>query len=243
MIRPDDLTAGEICAYLESRDQEPERQPAQVLAYREAAAVLVAVKDPDRLRPLGSAPVGVAAEFLGRDLIPATGTAFNGRSCSRPKSAPRRSGICSVPDESKRRSRRTRANETVNCRHTSSGTCSATRRRWRTSRYRNWTRRSRLRSGSQEWSRASPRPRGRSDGGVPAPARAARDPGRGCRVPRQAAGTRPTQKLRRGHPPGADNRAVALDGSRVGGTGTAACHLHHGDRRSRKIVAGRAVHT
>lgn len=79
MTRPDDLTAEEIHAYLDSREQGPERRPAHVLAYREAAAVLVAVKDPDRLRPLGSAPAGAAAELLGRDLIPATGTAFNGQ--------------------------------------------------------------------------------------------------------------------------------------------------------------------
>lgn len=79
MTRPDDLTAEEIRAYLDSQDRGAERSPAHVLAYREAAAVLVAVKDPDRLRPLGSAPAGAAAEFLGRDLIPATGTAFNGQ--------------------------------------------------------------------------------------------------------------------------------------------------------------------
>lgn len=78
-MRPDDLTAEEICTYLDSRAPGAESPAAHIRAYREAASVLVAVKDPARLRPLGSAPVGAASDLLGRDLIPATGTAFNGR--------------------------------------------------------------------------------------------------------------------------------------------------------------------
>jgi len=76
--RPDELTLEEIRAYLDSQ-APPGRRPAHVLAYREAAAVLAAIADLERLQPLGAAPAGKAAELLGPDLIPATGTAFNGQ--------------------------------------------------------------------------------------------------------------------------------------------------------------------
>jgi hypothetical protein len=78
MQRPDELTVEEIRAYLDSQ-APPERPPAHVWAYRAAAAVLAAIREPDRLRPFGEAPAGKAAELLGPDLIPATGAAFNGR--------------------------------------------------------------------------------------------------------------------------------------------------------------------
>ena len=78
MQRPDELTVEEIRAYLDSQ-APPERPLAHVRAYREAAAVLAAIREPGRLRPLGDAPTGRAGELLGPDLIPATGAAFNGR--------------------------------------------------------------------------------------------------------------------------------------------------------------------
>ena len=77
MQRPDELTVKEIRAYLDSQAPS-ERPPAHVRAYRESAAVLAAIRDPGRLRPLGEAPAGKAGDLLGPDLIPATGAAFNG---------------------------------------------------------------------------------------------------------------------------------------------------------------------
>jgi hypothetical protein len=78
MQRPDELTFEEIRTYLGSQTR-PEQPPAHVRAYRAAAAVLAAIRDPERLRPLGDAPPGKATELLGPDLIPATGAAFNGQ--------------------------------------------------------------------------------------------------------------------------------------------------------------------
>lgn len=83
--RPDELTVEEIHAYLDSQARA-ERPPAHVRAYREAAAVLAAIKEPERLQPLGEAPAGKAAELLGPELIPATGTAFNGQVMLAPES-------------------------------------------------------------------------------------------------------------------------------------------------------------
>jgi hypothetical protein len=77
-MQPDELTVEEIRAYLDTQ-APPERPPAHVRAYREAAAVLAAIREPERLRPFGEAPAGKAAELLGPDLIPATGAAFNGQ--------------------------------------------------------------------------------------------------------------------------------------------------------------------
>ena len=81
MSHPDELHAEEVLAFLASRDEPPpETQPEQAQAYREAAAVLVAVEDPERLRPLGGTPAaGAAAELLGDQLVPATGHKFAGR--------------------------------------------------------------------------------------------------------------------------------------------------------------------
>ena len=77
MAPSNELSLDEIRAYLGS--QAPAVRPApHVRAYREAAAVLAAIAQPDRLRPLGDAPAGAAAELLGLDLIPATGAAFDG---------------------------------------------------------------------------------------------------------------------------------------------------------------------
>jgi hypothetical protein len=78
MQGPDELTVEEIRSYLDS-PAPTKWPPAQIRAYREAAAVLAAIREPERLRPLGEAPAGKAAEVLGPDLIPATGAAFNGR--------------------------------------------------------------------------------------------------------------------------------------------------------------------
>ena len=78
MALPSELTAEDIRAYLDRREPAEDRSSAHIRAYREAAAVLVAVKDVARLRPCGPAPAGAAAELLGSDLIPATGAIFGG---------------------------------------------------------------------------------------------------------------------------------------------------------------------
>ena len=82
--RPGKLSVEEIRAYLDSQARD-ERPSAHVRAYREAAAVLAAIKDLDRLSALGEAPAGKAAELLGPELIPATGTAFNGQAMLAPE--------------------------------------------------------------------------------------------------------------------------------------------------------------
>ena len=74
------LSAEEVLAYLAS-ESEPaaERPPGQVQAYREAAAVLVSVEDPESLQPLGGEPGRCGDdELLGDELVPATGHKFAG---------------------------------------------------------------------------------------------------------------------------------------------------------------------
>lgn len=78
MQRPDELSVEEIRAYLAGRES-PQRPAAHVQAYRDAAAVLVAVKAPDRLRPLGAAPENAAPDLLAPDLVPATGRKLDGQ--------------------------------------------------------------------------------------------------------------------------------------------------------------------
>jgi hypothetical protein len=81
MSQPGGLSAEEVLAYLAS-ESEPaaERPPEQVQAYREAAAVLVSVKDPERLHPLGREPtIGAVTSLLGADFVPATGRKFGGQ--------------------------------------------------------------------------------------------------------------------------------------------------------------------
>ncbi len=75
------LSAEEVLAYLASeRESVAEPPPEQVQAYREAAAVLVAVEDPESLQPLGGEPAaGGVTALLGADLVPATGRKFGGR--------------------------------------------------------------------------------------------------------------------------------------------------------------------
>ena len=75
------LSADEVLAYLASESETaPERAPGQVQAYREAAAVLVAVENPESLQPLGgeTAAEPVTA-LLGADFVPATGHKFGGQ--------------------------------------------------------------------------------------------------------------------------------------------------------------------
>ena len=82
MSHPDGLNAEEVLAFLTSQGEPSpaESQPAQVQAYREAAAVLAAVEDPESLRPLGGPPTtGGAVELLGDEFVPATGHKFEGR--------------------------------------------------------------------------------------------------------------------------------------------------------------------
>lgn len=78
MERSDGLSVEEIRAYLDSK-APPALRPDHVRAYREAAAVLVAIRDPANLRPFGDAPAGVLTALLGPDLVPATGRKFNGQ--------------------------------------------------------------------------------------------------------------------------------------------------------------------
>ena len=79
------LSATDILTYLASDGRPDAREAArpsseQVQAYREAAAVLVALDDPEGLRPLGGESANMAVtELLGADLIPATGRKFDGR--------------------------------------------------------------------------------------------------------------------------------------------------------------------
>ena len=82
MSQSDGLSAGEVLAYLarESESGTIGRPPEQIQACREAAAVLVAVGDPDNLQPLGGeSAAGVAAALLGPELVPATGRKFDGQ--------------------------------------------------------------------------------------------------------------------------------------------------------------------
>jgi hypothetical protein len=78
MAGPNELNADQILGYLASRQPALDRAPAHVQPYRDAAAVLVAIRNLKALSPLGSAPAGRAADLLGPDLIPATGAAFHG---------------------------------------------------------------------------------------------------------------------------------------------------------------------
>lgn len=85
MSQSGSLSAADILAYLgqDNRPATPEsadRPPEQVQAYREAAAVLVAVARPDELQPVGAYrdPGGVT-NVLGTELVPATGRKFDGR--------------------------------------------------------------------------------------------------------------------------------------------------------------------
>ena len=66
------LSADEVLAIPRQREESAaERPPEQVQAYREAAAVLVAVEDPERLQPVGGEPAtGTATALLGADLMP-----------------------------------------------------------------------------------------------------------------------------------------------------------------------------
>jgi hypothetical protein len=84
-MAPDgELSIESIMAFLEAPAIEksvgPKRSPEQVQAYREAAAVLAAVQNPDALKPVGrSAIVGGATLVIGEDLVPATGRKFAGK--------------------------------------------------------------------------------------------------------------------------------------------------------------------
>jgi hypothetical protein len=85
MSRSSGLSADDVLAYLadvsgSAAEGAIERPPEQVQAYREAAAVLVAVENPETLRPLGGEPAaGAVTAVLGTDLVPATGRKFNGK--------------------------------------------------------------------------------------------------------------------------------------------------------------------
>ena len=76
-MAPDELTAAQVRAYLD-RHAQPDSPADQVRAYREAAAVLAAIREIDLLRPLGEASAGAAAKLLGPELMPATGQRFDG---------------------------------------------------------------------------------------------------------------------------------------------------------------------
>ena len=81
MSRSGGLSAEEVLAYLASESKPTaEPPPDQIQAYREAAAVLVSVADPERLQPLGREPATRAVtELLGADFVPATGRKFGGQ--------------------------------------------------------------------------------------------------------------------------------------------------------------------
>lgn len=78
-----ELSADEVLAFLDRRATEQTRQapaPEELQAFREAAAVLAAIADPDRLCPIGRvASPGDAPRILGSELIPAKGRKFHGR--------------------------------------------------------------------------------------------------------------------------------------------------------------------
>ena len=84
MARFDGFSAADILAYLDNTTS-PVRPSEHVRAYRATAAVLAAVKDPEHLRPLGTAPPGAATMLLGPDLVPATGRKLNGTVMLRPE--------------------------------------------------------------------------------------------------------------------------------------------------------------
>ena len=76
------VSAEQVLSFLanEPSDYPAPKAPGDIVqAYREAAAVLVAVQDPEQLRPVGakSARSGVA-DILRPDLVPATGARFIG---------------------------------------------------------------------------------------------------------------------------------------------------------------------
>jgi hypothetical protein len=76
------LSADELLAFLgdESVSAQAVAPPGQIQAYRDAAAVLVAVEHPERLEPLGAeAAPGSATAVLGNELIPATGRKLGGK--------------------------------------------------------------------------------------------------------------------------------------------------------------------
>jgi hypothetical protein len=82
--RSSGMTAADVLSYLDTRTP-PTLHPDHVRAYREAAAVLESIADLDRLRPVGAAPPGRAAELLAPDLVPAIGEAFHGTVMLRPQ--------------------------------------------------------------------------------------------------------------------------------------------------------------
>jgi hypothetical protein len=83
MSPPSGLSADDVLAYLaDEAGSGPAVAsfPEQVQAYREAAAVLVAVEHPERLKPLGGEPAAdPVTTVLGNDLVPATGRKFGGK--------------------------------------------------------------------------------------------------------------------------------------------------------------------
>ena len=68
-----------LLAFLSEPAAEPVASEGELAAYEDAAAVLAAIDDPDKLRPFGSADPGAARRVLGDRLIPATGRKFAGR--------------------------------------------------------------------------------------------------------------------------------------------------------------------
>jgi hypothetical protein len=76
------LDAYDVRAFLAQRSLgrlDEQRPPDQLRAYREAASVLIAVKNLEELRPCdGPTADGPVIELLGPDLMPATGRRFHG---------------------------------------------------------------------------------------------------------------------------------------------------------------------
>jgi hypothetical protein len=79
----DELSADQVLAFLGEQEQAKASAPAQqelVQAYREAAAVLAAIDEPEQLRPIDAADIpGDAVKILGDDLIHPSGMTFEGK--------------------------------------------------------------------------------------------------------------------------------------------------------------------
>jgi hypothetical protein len=77
------LSADDVLAFLADESGSTKAvapPPEQVQAYRDAAAVLVAVEHPESLKSLGGDPAaGPVTEVLGNELVPATGHKFEGK--------------------------------------------------------------------------------------------------------------------------------------------------------------------
>jgi hypothetical protein len=99
------LSAADVLAFLDRRrvadSTAPDTEGLRGL-YRQAAAVLAALREPEKIHPVGGpGKTNEGLQLLGSELIPATGRRFEGRVMLRPES--RRKAIAEMPSPEQRK--------------------------------------------------------------------------------------------------------------------------------------------